>query len=247
MHQIERDRGRDEPAREAPARGRAPVLDVATTGSHMAAAASPLRWALLRSSSFLLLLAFLQPRASHCLDNGVALTPPMAWTSWNLARFDVSAEMVLGMADALEKTGLKALGWDTLQIDEGWEACESYAGPHPGAWPKNFLTSCATPAPRDAKGWIVANETKFPGGIKAIADTLHGRGFKVGVYTSASERACGGNWGSHGHEAADAAAFEAWGVCVDLFFTCCCCCCRRSRRRRRRRRRRRPRCRRRSA
>jgi alpha-galactosidase len=99
----------------------------------MAAAASPLRWALLRSSSFLLLLAFLQPRASHCLDNGVALTPPMAWTSWNLARFDVSAEMVLGMADALEKTGLKALGWDTLQIDEGWEACESYAGPHPGA------------------------------------------------------------------------------------------------------------------
>lgn len=133
------------------------------------------------------------------LDNGLALTPPQAWTSWNLARFDVSASMVEGMADALERTGLKALGWDTLQIDEGWEACDQYAGPHPGVWPKNFLTTCATPTPRDSRGWIVANQTKFPGGIKPLADRLHARGFKIGVYTSASERACGGNWGSHGH------------------------------------------------
>ena len=140
-----------------------------------------------------------------------------AWTSWNLARFDVSAQMIEEMADALERTGLKALGWSTLQIDEGWESCDEYAGPHPGVWPKNFLTGCATPTPRDSRGWIVANQTKFPGGIKPLVDRLHARGFRVGIYTSASERACGGNWGSHGHERADAAAFAAWADAVLIF------------------------------
>jgi hypothetical protein len=120
------------------------------------------------SSARLKLLLLLAPavhlRPAAGLDDGLALTPPQAWTSWNLARFDVSADMILGMADALEKTGLKALGWDTLQIDEGWGSCDSYAGPHPGAFPKNFLTTCGTVTPRDVDGCIVANETKFPGG-----------------------------------------------------------------------------------
>lgn len=95
------------------------------------------------------------------------------------------------------------MGWDTLQIDEGWEACAEY-----GANGRR----CKTPAPRDQQGRIVANQTKFPGGIKPLADWLHERGLKIGIYTSASPRACGGNWGSLGHETADARAFAEWGV-----------------------------------
>lgn len=106
-------------------------------------------------------------------------------------------------ATALISTGLSAMGWDTLQIDEGWEACAQY-----GANGRR----CKTPAPRDAQGRIVANQTKFPGGIKPLADWLHARGLKIGIYTSASPRACGGNWGSLGHEKTDAEAFAEWGV-----------------------------------
>ena len=89
------------------------------------------------------------------LDDGLAKTPPMAWTSWNLVRFEVNATFIQEMAQALEFTGLKALGWDTLQIDEGWEACAEY-GPHD----PTGMTNCRTPAPRDSNGRIVANSTK---------------------------------------------------------------------------------------
>jgi len=143
------------------------------------------------------------------LDNGLALTPPMVWTSWNLCRFEVNATLIKQTALALQSSGLQALGWDTLQIDEGWEACAEYNNNTPQY---DYETTCKTPAPRDAQGHIVANSTKFPGGIKALADWLHAKNFKIGIYTSASDTACGGNWGSRGHETADAQAFAEWGV-----------------------------------
>jgi hypothetical protein len=95
--------------------------------------------------------------------------------------------MIIETADALERTGLKALGWDTLQIDEGWEACSKYkpngeaslSNLH--ARPQDNLRLCETVMPRDENGWIIANQTKFPGGIKPLADTLHARGFKIGI------------------------------------------------------------------
>jgi hypothetical protein len=61
------------------------------------------------------------------LDNGLALTPPMAWTSWDLCRFEVNATLIKGVAEALNASGLRALGWDTLQIDE---ACLIPLGTH---------------------------------------------------------------------------------------------------------------------
>ena len=117
--------------------------------------------------------------AVTALDNGLALTPPQAWTSWNLCRFDVNATLIMEMAEALNSTGLRALGWDTLQIDEGWEACAEYDT----ARPFSYQTLCKTRTPRDARGRIVANTTKFPDGIKPLADWLHQRGFKIGIYT----------------------------------------------------------------
>ena len=110
------------------------------------------------------------------LDNGLALTPPQAWTSWDLCRFDVNATLIKEVAEALNSTGLQKLGWGTLQIDEGWEACAEYHG----KFSQRYAT-CKTQAPRDAQGRIVANETKFPGGIKPLADWLHQRGFKIGM------------------------------------------------------------------
>ena len=93
----------------------------------------------------------------------------------NLCRFEVNATLIKETALALESTGLKALGWDTLQIDEGWEACEEYNRPQPGLGG----ATCKVQTPRDAQGRIVANSTKFPGGIKPLADWLHAKGFKV--------------------------------------------------------------------
>lgn len=99
------------------------------------------------------------------LDNGLAQTPPQAWTSWDLCRFEVNASLIKAVALALNSTGLQALGWNTLQIDEGWEACAEYSS----SGPFDEYTTCKTKAPRDAKGAIVANSTKFPGGIKPLA------------------------------------------------------------------------------
>ena len=146
----------------------------------------------------------LEPAAA--LNDGLALTPPQAWTSWDLCRFEVNATVIKEVAEALNSSGLRALGWNTLQIDEGWEACADY-----GHYVGEFST-CKKQTPRDAQGRIVANNTKFPGGIKPLADWLHARGFKIGIYTSASASACGGNWGSRGHETTDAKAFAEWGI-----------------------------------
>ena len=185
------------------------VIPMASSGSG-SADGSGLVWnqgEMLTSAALVAVVVLLASRAT-ALDNGLALTPPQAWTSWNLCRFDVNATLIMEMAEALESTGLRALGWDTLQIDEGWEACAEYDT----AKPYSYQTLCKTRAPRDAQGRIVANTTKFPGGIKPLADWLHQRGFKIGIYTSASSRACGGNWGSRGYEQIDAAAFADWGV-----------------------------------
>jgi alpha-galactosidase len=155
---------------------------------------------------FVLMTSAVQLELATGLDNGLAQTPPMAWTSWNLCRFEVNASVIMEVAEALNSTGLQAMGWDTLQIDEGWEACADY-GHYTG-----FESTCKKQTPRDAQGRIVANQTKFAGGIKPLADWLHARGFKIGIYTSASASACGGNWGSRGHETTDANAFAEWGV-----------------------------------
>ena len=97
-------------------------------------------------SSVLVAFALLL-RGTIALDNGLALTPPRAWTSWNLCRFEVNATLIMETAEALNATSLR-LGWDTLQIDEGWEACAEYDT----AKPYSYQTLCKTRTPRDAQG-----------------------------------------------------------------------------------------------
>ena len=117
----------------------------------------------------------------------IALTPPMGWNSWSCWGLSVSQERVKSSAQAMIDKGLIDHGWSYVNIDDGWEA-----------------------AKRSAGGAIRANE-KFPD-MKGLADWLHNKGLKFGIYSSPGPRTCGGYLGSYQHEMQDAATYADWGV-----------------------------------
>jgi len=121
------------------------------------------------------------------VGEGLALTPPMGWNSWNCWGLSVSAEKVRSSASALINKGLADYGWSYVNVDDGWQA------------PK-----------RAANGEIVAND-KFPD-MKALGDFLHSNGLKFGVYSSPGATTCGGFMGSLGYEGQDAESYYKWGV-----------------------------------
>jgi alpha-galactosidase len=119
-------------------------------------------------------------------DNGLAKTPPMGWNSWNKFRGRVDDASVRGMADAMASNGMKAAGYQYINIDDTWEGG------------------------RDAKGNITANK-KFPN-MKALADYVHSKGLKLGIYSSPGPNTCAGYEGTYGHEEQDAKTWAAWGI-----------------------------------
>ena len=123
------------------------------------------------------------------LDNGLALTPPMGWNSWNkfLCK-DVSEQVIRETADAMVKTGMKNAGYSYIVIDDCWQI------------------------DRDSKGNIIADPKKFPSGIKALADYIHSKGLKFGIYSDAGIKTCAGRPGSKNFEFQDAKQYAAWGV-----------------------------------
>ena len=126
------------------------------------------------------------PPALHKVaDNGLVRTPPMGWNSWNKFAEHVDDAAVRGMADAMASNGMKAVGYTYINIDDTWEAG------------------------RDADGNITSNQ-KFPD-MKALADYVHGKGLKIGIYSSPGPKTCAGYEGSYGHEAQDAKTYAAWG------------------------------------
>jgi hypothetical protein len=126
---------------------------------------------------------------AHALDNGLALTPPMGWNDWNAYGCNVSASLVEQTAAYLASSGMKAAGYEYVNIDDCWMSKS-----------------------RDAAGNLVPDPTKFPNGIKAVADYVHQLGLKLGIYESAGTATCAGYPGSLGHETQDAATFASWGV-----------------------------------
>ncbi|HYD85042.1 MAG TPA: glycoside hydrolase family 27 protein, partial [Opitutus sp.] len=126
------------------------------------------------------------PAVTSLPDNGLARTPPMGWNSWNHFADRVDDRIVREAADALVATGLAAAGYVYINIDDCWEGA------------------------RDTGGNLVPN-SKFPD-MKALADYVHSRGLKLGLYTSPGPVTCGGYVGSHGYEEQDARAFAAWGI-----------------------------------
>ncbi len=126
------------------------------------------------------------PALAPVPPNGLAQTPPMGWNSWNHFGDRVDDQIIRETADALVKSGLAAAGYVYVNIDDCWESG------------------------RDAQGNIVPN-TKFPD-MKALADYVHQRGLKLGIYSSPGPRTCGGYEGSFGHEEQDAKTYAAWGI-----------------------------------
>ena len=118
--------------------------------------------------------------------NGLARTPPMGFSTWNHFATEIDDRTIREIADALVATGMRDAGYVHVNIDDGWQGT------------------------RDASGALRPN-AKFPD-MKALADYLHERGLKLGIYTSPGPKSCAGFEGSYGHEEQDARTFAAWGV-----------------------------------
>lgn len=119
----------------------------------------------------------------------LALTPVMGWNSWNTFGQHLTEALIIETAEAMIANGMRDLGYNYINIDDLWQLKE-----------------------RGADGHIVIDSAKFPRGIKYVADYLHERGFRLGIYSDASKYTCAGVCGSIGYEEVDARDFAEWGV-----------------------------------
>jgi len=122
------------------------------------------------------------------LDNGVGMTPAMGYNTWNDFRCNINAQDIMSAADAIVKQGLDKVGFKYVNIDDCWANS------------------------RDSNGTIIADEKTFPNGIKAVADYVHGKGLKFGIYSDRGTKTCAGRPGSETFEKVDADTYAAWGV-----------------------------------
>jgi alpha-galactosidase len=120
---------------------------------------------------------------------GLALTPPMGWNSWNTFELDINEDLIKETADILVSSGMRDAGYEYLVIDDGWEAEE-----------------------RDKDGNLIPDPEKFPGGMKALGDYIHGKELKFGIHNCAGNTTCAGFPGGRGHEYQDARLYASWGV-----------------------------------
>ena len=119
---------------------------------------------------------------------GLAKTPPMGWNSWNKFACNIDENLIKGVADAMVETGLRDAGYVYLNLDDCWHG------------------------QRDSLGFIQADPVRFPSGIKALADYVHSKGLKIGIYSDAGRQTCAGRPGSLGHEYQDAMQYAKWGI-----------------------------------
>jgi alpha-galactosidase len=118
----------------------------------------------------------------------LAPTPPMGWMTWNYFADKVNEKEVKEIADAMEASGMVAAGYKYLMIDDCWQGG------------------------RDSRNQIIADRVKFPSGIKALADYVHAKGIKLGIYSDAAPLTCAGYTASLNFEEQDARTFAAWGI-----------------------------------
>ena len=143
---------------------------------------------LLLATLFLPMLALAKPEKQPSTFDQLAQTPPMGWNSWNKFGCNVSDSLIRQMADNMVASGMKDAGYEYVVIDDCWQVS------------------------RDADGNIVPDEKRFPQGMKALADYIHGLGLKFGIYSCAGSRTCQGRPGSRGYQFQDARQYAKWGV-----------------------------------
>ncbi|HEY5087186.1 MAG TPA: glycoside hydrolase family 27 protein, partial [Gemmatimonadaceae bacterium] len=136
-----------------------------------------------------LVLGLVGARApSPFLDNGLALTPPMGWNSWNHFGCNVNESLIMETADSMAANGMREAGYRYVVIDDCWQVS------------------------RAGDGTIVADPARFPHGIQALADYIHSKGLRFGIYTDAGTKTCQGRPGTYGHEEQDARTYATWHV-----------------------------------
>jgi alpha-galactosidase len=122
------------------------------------------------------------------LANGLARTPPMGWNSWNKFGCSINETIVKGMADAMVSSGMAAAGYQYVNVDDCWQGS------------------------RDSSGSQTSDPTRFPSGLEALADYVHAKGLKFGIYSDAGSGTCCNYPGMLGHEQQDANTFASWGI-----------------------------------
>lgn len=120
---------------------------------------------------------------------GLAMTPPMGWNSWNTFGTDIDEKLVKETADIMVSSGMAAAGYNYIVLDDGWMAKE-----------------------RDANGDLVPDPVKFPGGMKQVVDYVHSKGLKFGLYNCAGTKTCAGYPGTRGYEYQDARFYARLGI-----------------------------------
>ncbi|MDH7460503.1 glycoside hydrolase family 27 protein [Chitinophagaceae bacterium 26-R-25] len=118
----------------------------------------------------------------------LAPTPPMGWMSWNFFGENINEKGLKEMADAMVASGMAQAGYKYIFIDDGWQGG------------------------RDNRNKIIPDPKKFPSGIKALADYMHSKGLKLGIYSDAAPLTCAGYTASLNFEEEDAKTFASWGV-----------------------------------
>jgi alpha-galactosidase len=118
----------------------------------------------------------------------LALTPPMGWNSWNTFACDANENKIREVADVIVSSGMKDAGYTYVIVDDCWQGG------------------------RDSLGFIYPDPVKFPSGMKPLADYVHSKGLKFGIYSDAGDSTCAHYLGSRGHEYQDALIYAKWGV-----------------------------------
>ncbi len=143
---------------------------------------------MMRPKIAVLLLTCFAPLAMAQKFEGLAKSPQLGWNSWNKFGCNVSDQLIRETADAMVSTGMKDAGYQYVNIDDCWHG------------------------ERDARGFIQPDKQRFPQGMKALADYVHSKGLKLGIYSDAGWKTCGGRPGSRGYEYQDALTYAEWGI-----------------------------------
>ena len=138
---------------------------------------------------FLIVFLFCYKKGNAQKFEGLALTPPMGWNSWNTFQTNISDTLVRGIADKIVASGMRDAGYTYLVLDDGWMAKE-----------------------RDSNGNLVPDPKKFPQGIKVLVDYVHSKGLKFGLYNCAGTKTCAGYPGTRGYEYQDARFYASLGI-----------------------------------
>ena len=142
------------------------------------------------------LIVLIGVRWAAALDNGLARRPVMGWSTWNSFQRNISDALFYNVTDALVASGMRAAGYEFINIDGGW-----WEGSDEG-----FVA-------RNASGFVLVSAAKFPGGLAPVIDYVHAAGFKYGHYTDAGTAACNGDAPmSEGFEPQDATLFASWAI-----------------------------------